>query len=135
METVCKICGCALLDDQNIARDNFGVNLEVHADCLPRLTPATDGRAEALREAADDLYVVVCEEGHDCPEGPGGACCGQPSANPIAALAQAVGDLGDDLTYLPDAARFNLHLKAYSLARKLWAISARAAEREGGEHE
>jgi hypothetical protein len=89
----------------------------------------------ALREAiskmsppdTSDFTVVICEDGHDCPEGPGGVCCGCPSAHPIAQLAQAVGDLGDDLAHLEDARRLNLPKKAYDLSRKLWAMSITSA--------
>lgn len=38
-------------------------------------------------------------------------------------LVERIGALGDDLTYLPDIARFNLHSKAYDIARELDAIA------------
>lgn len=44
-------------------------------------------------------------------------------------IAEDVGNLGDDLTYLPDATRFNLHENAYNIGKAAFAaLSPREGE-------
>lgn len=37
METYCRVCGQALCDDDNVVRDSYGVNCEMHVACLESL--------------------------------------------------------------------------------------------------
>ena len=51
MESKCRFCGEPILIEQNVLRDSFGVNMEVHAECLNHMPNASAIRIRALKDA------------------------------------------------------------------------------------